>query len=226
MKKYLKIILSIFLLCLILGGGWFWYASKKQSLQEKVAAEEVVQKNEASINQEDAITVVKQNLDTSTWKTYRNEDIGIEFKYPDDKKNWEFTGYDYSENNSLPYWPRKGIIISSKESTLNKIELTFAASRYSEGSVYSENTENSYVFNFNGQKAVGSLRDKNKLDSLLSTQLACDQTIGFELPNLPRISVKKEPVTLYFSCYQSLGENNLSTFQSILSSIHFFSPLK
>jgi hypothetical protein len=105
MKKYLKIILFVFLLCLILVCVWFWYAFKKQSLQEKVAAEEVVQKNEASINQEDAITVVKQNLDTSTWKTYRNEDIGIEFKYPSEwgniQENKEQACLNFSEQKRV-----------------------------------------------------------------------------------------------------------------------------
>lgn len=80
---------------LIIGGGyWFWVDDIKPYLDAGKGAQIVVSNNEMSTE--------SVPVDTTDWKTYRNEKYGFEVKYPE---NWKFT--DLSDKYSK-VWSLKG----------------------------------------------------------------------------------------------------------------------
>jgi hypothetical protein len=76
----------IVLIIAIVASGWFWYVSKMPKQKQIVSVTDITgnQSQQTSENQtqETSTEIIARNLDVSTWKTYRNEQIGIEFKYP------------------------------------------------------------------------------------------------------------------------------------------------
>lgn len=86
----------------LLAGGWFWYVSKAP-IQQQVTPVTDNQGQQASEAQQQELSteIIARNLDVSTWKTYRNEYIGIEFKYPpvwgDIHENREQSCLDFSD---------------------------------------------------------------------------------------------------------------------------------
>ncbi|MDD5083673.1 MAG: hypothetical protein PHT88_01880 [Candidatus Moranbacteria bacterium] len=81
-----RLILSIVFILAVVIGGWFWYASKAPVQQQIMPT--VVENQEQRVTenqpQETDADIVVRNLDVSKWKTYRNEEYGIEFKYPEE----------------------------------------------------------------------------------------------------------------------------------------------
>jgi hypothetical protein len=78
MKKYLKIVISSTLLCFILGGGWFWYASKKQSLQEDASSASKDMEGDVS-TEEAPYFVTAVDSDINHWQTKETEYFTIKF---------------------------------------------------------------------------------------------------------------------------------------------------
>jgi len=93
-KKSIGIII---LLIAVIGGG-FWYFSKEQRTASKeqagiVKQQEVVKQDKEGLNNqtEDKTEELKiEDIDTSNWKTYRNEEFEFEVKYPE---GWEVNVY-------------------------------------------------------------------------------------------------------------------------------------
>jgi len=69
-----KIIITVVLIVLIVGGFWVW-----KNNQEKV---KMSQQQNQSQNEKQAQNQ-QTEVNTSDWKTYRNEKYGFEMKYPD-----------------------------------------------------------------------------------------------------------------------------------------------
>jgi len=74
MKKTEIIILTIALIgaCLI-GAVWAWKGNSPETAKNNVQKQDIV--NQVTENQ-------NSNVDTSDWKTYRNDEYGFEMKYP------------------------------------------------------------------------------------------------------------------------------------------------
>jgi len=75
MKKPLIITIITVIILALIGGGVFWYL--KTQKQEPVNNNEPVVNNEGEENGD-----VGEEIDTSDWLTYRNEEYGFEVKYP------------------------------------------------------------------------------------------------------------------------------------------------
>ncbi len=92
MTKKSIVFLSIFLATAVLiAGGVLWYANEVKKEIIKTSKEQM----------EIKIPQGNQDIDTSDWKTYRNEKLGFEIKYP---KNWS-----YEEKEEGGYFDTKTI---------------------------------------------------------------------------------------------------------------------
>lgn len=84
-------ILIIILIILVAGffSVWKIQTTKKQKLLDEQKKEEEIKKAEENEKekekQEEAEEISWEEVDTSDWKVYKNEDLGFEFKYP---KGW------------------------------------------------------------------------------------------------------------------------------------------
>ncbi len=78
------------------GGGLYWRESKKQQsiLQTGVDAKKKAEELKAKI-EEQQNEMAGQDIDTSNWKTYRNEKYGFEVRYPAD---WRLDIMDKHDN--------------------------------------------------------------------------------------------------------------------------------
>jgi len=90
-NKSIIILISVISFVLIAGIGFSFVKNKNNK-------DSVIIKNE--VTQEEA-TVAEEKIDTSDWQTYRNEEYGLEFKYP---KNWELRDEYYDKEKSWSIW--------------------------------------------------------------------------------------------------------------------------
>lgn len=136
----------------LLGGVFLVWSKKTRQIpaQNQTPAEESVDTPKAEL------------LDTSDWMTYRNEEFGIEFKYPMGISGWALKTEDCSRDSSLPCWPQRSVFVSHDsprelEGYPNEeLRFIFSSSRYGdEGAILPVDAENVYIFDFHGQRAVG-----------------------------------------------------------------------
>ena len=92
------IILSAVIASVAFGGGMYWSETKKQQSLLQTGADAVKRAEELKQSiesREESIyggrTSIDSEVDTSTWKIYRNEEYGFEMKYPND---WIFSQED------------------------------------------------------------------------------------------------------------------------------------
>ncbi|PID51866.1 MAG: hypothetical protein CR972_04995 [Candidatus Moraniibacteriota bacterium] len=93
-KKHIIIICIILLIVTTL--GIFWYTQKNTGKSVQTEIQKEVKNEKEKINNE-TIYNNDEKIDTSDWQTYRNEEYGFEFKYPE---NWKVIE-DYNPTTPL-----------------------------------------------------------------------------------------------------------------------------
>jgi hypothetical protein len=94
MKKYIVIVSVVIVLAA--AGGAVWYTRGYQRNQNPSTTNDA-QTTEATATT--ALEVITSDVDTSDWQTYRNEDLGVSFKYPAD---WGF--YEDEDTGDWQYY--------------------------------------------------------------------------------------------------------------------------
>ncbi len=101
MRKGNFIILGIILISIVLIGSVFWYANNKQSeiTMHSNKQEMINQNNETLIKvfKDDDNEINSEKINTSNWKTYRNNYYGYQVSYPGD---WEIYINDQREQGT------------------------------------------------------------------------------------------------------------------------------
>lgn len=214
-----KLLILVVVALILIGGVVFvWQKKTGQEMSQGEPKEEVKIAENTSVN----------DIDTSNWRTYRNEEYGIEFEYPSDEK-WKLEEVDYSQDSSLPYYPEKSINVffsqnslSSLENASERLTLSLKDSRWGSGNTHLRNLNDPsvYTFDFNGQKATAdkSFNDESERDAVKNFfyHQKCTGTITFGLPELPAPWEANNTVSLFCE-----GEN-AGVFRAILNSISFF----
>jgi len=99
MKKFNLIVIGVLASVVLAGGFYLWSQKKTNSTQtgeKKVVVDDSQKQNQQEQNQQqnkNNSSSTEEQIDTSNWKTYRNEELGFEIKYPKDWKIKETTCY-------------------------------------------------------------------------------------------------------------------------------------
>jgi len=122
MSKKQLTILIIVIVCVVVAGGMFWYVkqNKQKPVNSPVTDNEKEQNNTSDSSSiasttEEIATLTTEQVDTSNWETYRNEEYGFEVKYPEDYIIKKIEGGIYLKHPSVdlvPIHPPKGGAVS------------------------------------------------------------------------------------------------------------------
>ncbi len=98
MKKYKFLILAGIGIILIGGLFLIWQKREKQGLKDI----QTPIRSESEQKQETSADIVARNLDTSKWKTYRNDEYRFEFRYPEEMFEIFLEGNDDGSDKNVP----------------------------------------------------------------------------------------------------------------------------
>ncbi len=125
MNKKSGVILIIIFFALLAGAGVWKWKNKTQNITEP---KEQVQ-NELENLATEKEPLVLEEIDTSNWKTYRNEEYGFEVKYPE---GWELDTYIDDKKNLEIYLGEKGKTYNLEGSMKRAIYVSFAKNKINE----------------------------------------------------------------------------------------------
>lgn len=177
-------------------------------------------------------------LDTSDWKTYRNEEYGITFLYPPYEQGWTLETFDYADKHDSLLGSYEGISLTYDFKRIHGYDagvveqLTFVVQGdpFDAGNSHMRNPNHPdvYVFDFNGMRAVANKpwNGDQQRDSVFQFfhNHQCSNNMSFGLPDLPPPWTSNHTVSLV--CGSSLvPKENPAIFRAVLDSVRFFKPL-
>lgn len=219
--------LAVALAALLVIGGAFWVMQKRQMAmnQAPVVIDPVV---ETPVQ-----TEPESSVDTSDWKTYRNEEYGVQFRYPSDER-WKLQLIDFSKDKSLLNYPEKSINVffspmslDGRENAKERLVLNLRDSVWGSGNTHfrNQNDPNVYMFDFHGQKAIadkpwGGELTRDAVYNFFNNQ-KCIGTVVFGIPGLAKPWESNETVNIFCGSSGSFSENT-KILKTIVDSVTFF----
>lgn len=187
---------------------------------------------ESNIPEPESIKSAGQNveaIDASDWKVYRNEQYGIEFKYPSSEEGWKLDEYDYPE--AYPGGRQKGVQVFfdyKKSENSNKrgegIDVSFVESPY--GSDYVKflrtqiDTQKVFLFDFNGYEASADMAERRNVEAFFDNA-ECPRDVVFGIPSLSKAWNLGGLVSIECSA-NHVPKQRIATIRVIAGTIRFF----
>ena len=128
----LPITIAVILTAIIVGGGTYWWADQKQTELNNEIASLRIQVDQ--LKQVSAPTPTPKD-ETASWKTYRNNENGFEFQYPD------IFRIDSDQNVGLSFLPSVRLVDSTGMTTIDVDLITEEESKIPYGMVMAEETK-------------------------------------------------------------------------------------
>jgi hypothetical protein len=169
--------------------GWLWHVKRLHDYISYLVS------NNSSMDQKktELVKASKTDVDTSKWKLYRNEEYGLEVKYPPTEDGWTLREYDNSESSLGGR--SKGVRIQYDyqrvESSSNRgeaVDISFIENRYDNNLVKQlRNPEglNIFSFHFNGYRAASDVAYRKDIEAFFGKR-KCSKDILFVLLDLPK----------------------------------------
>lgn len=197
-KKSLILSISMILLVALFGG---WLVFRSQGDAQNMSKEPIVSENPAQPGEIQA----SDTIDTSSWRTYRNEEYGFEVRYPEDAEVETFYSNGIGSPVDCKKTPEKCLnfsikIQNKKGENLITME-TFPKERPIENDTSEENS-GSLTFHRRGKTVSGN--NYTKSNSYFAMFSSCFTVVSFSDANL-----RKNYGFYFFKFYEIQGETSL-----------------